>query len=219
MKDNLTYLFNRCLHIHYRTVEEDGTFATEQRGDTLYIYFDMTGSKMDWRTNFSFFVKPYKHMLITWRCHGGFLKVWKAIQPYLTNLINNLEFRRIVIVGYSHGAALATLCHEYVWYCRPDLREGDGITGYGFGCPRVYWGRMKKELAVRWKNFHPVRNLTDLVTHVPFRFMGFRHVNKVLQLPNVGLYRKYTPLKCINAHYPKNYIHSIKEYDEDSSKQ
>jgi hypothetical protein len=54
-----------------------------------------------------------------------------------------------VVVGYSHGGALAAFCHECVWFHRPDLRE-KGLLGYGFEAPRIYAGfKVKKELAQR----------------------------------------------------------------------
>lgn len=96
--------------------------------------------------------------------------------------IKNPKYKKIIVVGYSHGAAIATFCHEYVWFNRPDLRE-DGLEGFGFGCPRVYWGRMKKSLKERWKHFHPIRDMNDIVTHVPPVIFGFRHVNKLIKFP------------------------------------
>ena len=69
-------------------------------------------------------------------------------------------------MGYSHGAAIATLVHEYIFYNRPDLREN--LWGYGFGCPRCFWGFLpSKEVQGRWARFFPIRSIDDLVTHLP----------------------------------------------------
>ena len=87
---------------------------------------------MDWKNNFDFPAKPYKDMEVNWSCHRGFLRVWKSIEPYLEEVINDMTISQIYIVGYSHGAAIASLCHEYVWYHRPDLRD-NGLEGFGFG--------------------------------------------------------------------------------------
>ena len=212
--DSLESLFKRCYEADYTHVNEDGDFAIQREGSTVYLLFQCTNSKTDWFHNFLFFAKPYKEMDITWRCHRGFLCVWKSIEPYLVDTILDKSIKQFIIVGYSHGAAIATLAHEYVWYNRPDVRE-NGLIGYGFGCPRCYFGifGVKKALKERWKDFHPVRDLNDLVTHMPPVLFGFRHVNKVLKLQNKH-YNKHVKLKSINAHYPDNYIKACKEYDK-----
>ena len=95
----------------------------------------------------------------------------------------NYKWARIVVVGYSHGGALAALCHECVWYNREDLREGDALLGFGFEAPRIYAGwRMPKALKERWKNFTVYRNKNDIVTHLPPVLFGFRHVGKMKKI-------------------------------------
>lgn len=212
--DSLESLFKRCYEAEYTHVNEDGDFAIQREGDRVYLLFQKSNSKTDWMHNLLFFSKPYKEMDITWRCHRGFLCVWKSIEPYLVDTILDKSIKQFIIVGYSHGAAIATLAHECVWYNRPDVRE-NGLIGYGFGCPRCYFGifGVKKALKERWKDFHPVRDLNDLVTHMPPIIFGFRHVNKVLKLQN-KYYNKHVKLKSINAHYPDNYIKACKEYDK-----
>lgn len=204
--------FSRCLNATYTHVENDGDYALQVEGDTLYILFQWSHSKFDWFSNIDFVAKPYKDMELPWRCHRGFLRVWKSIEPYIADEVANPDYKRIVVVGYSHGAAIATLAHEYVWFHRPDLRDG-GLVGYGFGCPRCYFGwTMKKALKERWANFYPVRNLNDLVSHLPPVGFGFTHVNKVVKIGE-GEYLKDPAHpkypKCILAHYDANYRLSI----------
>lgn len=114
------------------------------------------------------------------------MKCWKMVQDIVIDKVmekdeeGNYKWTRIVVVGYSHGGALAALCHECVWYNREDLREGDALMGYGFEAPRVYAGwRMPKALKERWKNFTVYRNKNDIVTHLPPVLFGFRHVGKM----------------------------------------
>ena len=210
----LEELYRRCVYIAYNHVENDGDYATEKIGDTLYIYFQCSHSKIDWKNNFDFPARPYSEMGVKWRAHRGFLRVWKSIKPYIKDAVADESVKKIIVVGYSMGAAIATFCHEYVWYNRPDLRE-TGLEGYGFGCPRVYWGIMKKELKERWKHFHPIRNCGDIVTHVPPALFGFKHVNKVYNLKNKKL--KENPrklLKRVDAHMVDNYIYSLEQENE-----
>ena len=201
----LKSLFERCLSIQYIHLNENSAdYACEKIDNVLYIYFQWSHGKEDWKNNFSFAVKPYRGMDIKWYCHGGFLKVWKTIKDNIDkSIFDNIE--KVVIVGYSHGAAIASLCHEWIWFNYPNLREN--ITGYGFGCPRVYWNwfwKFPKELQERWKNFHPIRNCSDIVTHLPPTLFGFRHVNKVIKIHSD--WHKF-PIK---SHYSENYKQGIK---------
>lgn len=210
---DLLNLYKKCLSAKYNTVENQGDYAIKQIGTKLYLYFEWSDGATDWKNNFDFPAKPYKDMGTTWFCHRGFLKVWKSIEPYVKSAIMKPTVKSVTVVGYSHGAAIATLCHEYVWFNRPDLREK--LDGYGFGAPKVFWGYMNEELKERWANFHPVRNLNDLVTCMPPALFGFRHVNDVIKIGKKDKFaKKNYKLDCINAHMPENYIYSMEENND-----
>ena len=108
--------------------------------------------------------------------------------------------------SYSHGAALAVLCHEYVWYNRPDLR--DLICGYGFGCPRVFWGFRTKKRMQRWERFTVIRNVDDIVTHVPPAIWGYSHVGSMIKIGEKG---KYSP---VDAHRPENIMAELRQREK-----
>ena len=175
----------------------------------LIIYFEPSDGKLDWRNNFAFKKRPYKDMKVPYKVHGGFLKCWKAVEDKVIDKVlekrSNGAYRwqQVTIVGYSHGAALAALCHECVWFHREDLRGGR-LLGIGFEAPRVYGAlKVKKDLAQRWDNFYVVRNGRDIVTHAPPRIFGFTHVGKIV---------KTTPAHkagCIEAHTPWNMKDSL----------
>ena len=215
--DLLLSLFRRCLNAKYIHIEENSAdYALEEddHGKTLFIFFQWSNGKEDWKNNFDFAAEPYKDMDIPWKCHRGFLRVWKTIEPYIKDDILNLKYSKIRVVGFSHGAAIATLAHEYVWFNRPDLRqktnENDwGLMSYGFGCPRVFFGRMSKKLKERWLTFAPIRNINDIVTHVPPVLFGYRHVTSVVKIGEKGKLIRYRWLDCVSAHYPKNYELSL----------
>lgn len=200
-------IFRALLNAKYVHTENDGDFAIERKGKNIWFFFQWSNSKIDWKNNFDFPVKPYKDMGVKWYCHRGFLKVWKSIEPYIEEALQDQSIERVIVAGYSHGGAIATLCHEYVWFNRPDLR--DRLTGYVFGSPRVYWGfKIKTVLKERWKNLHIIRNGTDLITHLPPAIFGFKHVNEVTTLePNSQT--EHTKIKSINYHYPDNYYSSL----------
>ena len=195
-------LFYRCVHRTYLHVENAADYAIERSGDTLYVYLECSNGLVDWKNNLDFPARPYRRMGKTaWFAHRGFLRVWKTVEGYVARDIMDTGVKKIVTVGYSHGAALALLCHEYVWYNRPDLRGV--IEGYGFGCPRVFWGLRTNELLRRWERFFVFRNLDDLVTHVPPVFLGFSHVGNLLE---IGARGRYSP---IDAHRPENILREL----------
>ena len=199
----LESLFRRCLSIDYIRVGNDGDYACERIGNTLYLYFQGSNGAMDWKNNLDFPIKPYKRMdRGIWLVHRGFLRVWKSVEPYISPLIDDESIKEITIAGYSHGGALAVLCHEYIWYHREDLRKH--LHGYGFGCPKVLWGILGNERH-RWDNFTVVRNLNDLVTHLPPCFLGFRHVGEMME---IGARGKYS---MIDAHRSENIITELTE--------
>lgn len=145
---------------------------------------------------------PYKYTLDKWRVHGGFLRVWKDMQDEIEGLVEDClqaypEINKIVCVGYSHGAALSVLATEDMEYL---FGEDYEVSGYGFGTPRVLWGIVPKEVKYRLRNFTSVRNIPDIVTHVPPMLFGFRNAGTLVKVGKKG---KYSPLK---AHCAESYI-------------
>ena len=192
-------LFERCLNKEYIHVQNSGDFAVEREGDTLYIYLECSNGSEDWKNNLDFPAKPYKRMNKTvWFAHRGFLKVWKSLENYLKPYILDSSVKNIITVGYSHGAGLAVLCHEYVWFNRPELRKN--IYGSGFGAPRVLWGPRNKRIKERWERFTLIRNIDDVVTHAPPFLLGYFHVGNMLKIGERG---KYT---SVDAHRPESYL-------------
>lgn len=207
MRENLLDLFKQVLSVEYTSIaKSEASFFYEVRGKVLYIFFEHSNGIVDWRNNFDFPAKPYKEMGGIWYVHRGFLRVWKSAKRYLKTQIFNPDLDGIVIVGYSHGAALALLCHEFCVFNRPDI--ADNIVGYGFGCPRVVFGCLKRNICERFKNFYVIRNCRDIVTHVPPVLFGFRHVGNII---HIGQQAKYGP---IDSHRPENYLAQLEKLNE-----
>lgn len=193
----LSKLFTRCVNRDYITTSTHADYAYDRMDGHLILYFQDSDGAADWIKNLDFPASAYRRSGKTiWYAHRGFLKVWLSLTPRIYPLITDPTVTQITVVGYSHGAALAVFGHEYVWFHRPDLR--DGLKGYGFGCPRVLWGRVTAELADRWQNFTVIRNLSDIVTYVPPRIFGYHHVGQLLEIGETG---KYSPIDAHRAVY------------------
>ena len=192
--------FQACLDADYKHRENGASWAVENRDDgELWILFEKSNGITDWLNNLQFHAVPYQEMNPVWQCHGGFLKVWKSIKPHLEEIVADAARRGkfVRVIGYSHGAAIAVLCHEWIYYHFPALRPS--LEGFGFGCPRVLYGCVPTDLAQRWQNFYVVRNGEDAVTHLPPRVMGYCHVGNLIAIGEDG---GYSPL---DAHRPENY--------------
>ena len=211
MRDSLLDLYNRVLTVGYTTVVgSEASFFYNMVGNRLYIFFEGSNGATDWKNNFNFPAKAYRDMENKWYVHRGFLRVWKSARDYLKSRILNPKVGEIVIAGYSHGAALALLCHEFCVFHRHDI--ADKIRGYGFGCPRVVFGIPGKKVRGRFENFTVIRNCRDLVTHVPPVLFGFRHVGKMI---HIGKGAKYGPIK---SHYPESYIEQLVKWEIEDRK-
>ncbi len=197
-------LLSECINTSYHPSNGGSNFAVRRYLDTLYIFFEGSDGKEDWKVNFDFPAKAYKRMGITaWFAHRGFLDAWKKTEPHLEKLIADPSVHKIILVGYSHGAAIALLCHEYIWYHRPDIR--DNIESCGFGCPRVIWGLPNKAVRSRWKGFSVIRNIDDIVTHLPPALFGYTHVGKMITVGSKGKYSR------TEAHYAENILAELKD--------
>ena len=195
----LYQLFLRTLRAPYKQLQENAaSYLVEREKDALYLLFEKSNGATDWKNNLDFPAKPYRKMGELWFVHRGFLRVFKTIEPLIAPYIADKRVKKIVISGYSHGAALALLCHEYCVYHRPDIAEN--IAGFGFGCPRVFWGFLNRRVKARFKNFTVVRNCRDIVTHLPPRIFGYRHVGRIL---HIGRERGFGG---VASHRPESYL-------------
>lgn len=207
-KKSLLELFKTCdCGIEYKNVGDSVSYAFKEDGSHLEIYFQGSSQIADWVRNFLFKKKPYKDMEIPYKVHGGFLAAWREVKNVIKQKIEEkdgngkFKFESITVIGYSHGGALAALCHEFCWFWRNDIK--DNLFGFGFEAPRVYGGfRVKKELRERWEHFTVIRTNNDLVTHCPPAMFGYCHVGTVFKVKgDVNLVKNKLP-RCVKSHFP-----------------
>ena len=209
----LSDLFDICCAGDYIVVGENTSYKFIEEKDTLYIYFQGSTEDTDWRDNFNFPAIPYKNIDVKFYVHRGFLKQWKAVEDIIIEKIlekskDSLKWKKIIVVGYSLGGALAQFAAQLIWYHRPDLRK-EGTVTLAIEAPRILFTgcicKLKKELRERWDNCYIFRDNKDLVTHCPPKILfGFDHPHSCIQIHGN---RKLCPDKwvpnCIKDHYPQ----------------
>ncbi len=207
-QEPLLSLFLRCLNADYVHTSEGGDYALQLVRPRLYLLFEWSDGREDWRKNLSFTarkVKPEAPKDQQWHAHRGFLKVWNAMESEVIEKISETArqgyIRAITCVGYSHGAALSLLATEEL---SRQFGQYISVDGYGFGSPRVVWGDLPDSVRQHLARFHTIRNIPDLVTHLPPTAFGFRHVN----LTEIGEKGKYGP---VEAHTSQAYIHELSQ--------
>lgn len=194
---NTLELYRRACNARTSVAGKDTQYAIYDDGAAVYLSIEGSCDNQDWLFNFDFAVAPYKHMAEKWLVHRGFATAWKLARDQIAKDVEAALAggnRRLVILGYSHGAALAVLAHEYFDY------NGYAPETHAFGCPRVIWGPLASKVAMRFYGLvlHQARG--DIVTMVPPAIFGYRHVGGVVH---------YGPKK-----FPSHLQHLVGYYEE-----
>jgi len=171
MKYNLLELYEKTLKGPWKQTG-DGTHYKLIGDEHILCLCFQKSEKEDWKYNLRFWTKPYKNLLTSWYAHSGFVTAWKLAKDQIITDVNaNLGNRKLIIMGYSHGASLSVLAHEYFWFYNMNP-----LT-FCFAPARVIWmpfGSIKK----RFKNLYVIKNRGDIVTHLAPNLFGYFHVGK-----------------------------------------
>ena len=148
----------------YKIVEDDKSITVSFQGSV---------SKPDWLQNFMFWKKLYRGSWLF--CHAGFGLKWKAVQDDIMPKVNLaiVKNKKVIILGFSQGAALGELMHEDVSY-----KHGLQADTILFGKPKVFV--RNKKLKDRLSGITRVVNGNDAVTKVPF--FPYRHYGKLIHI-------------------------------------
>lgn len=216
----LLKLFRECLDSDYTDVGRSASYALRHDGEHLYIFFECSNGIEDWLNNLDFRYVPYdsggdnkKYASSPVYVHNGFMNVWQSAKPHIYDAVEKSKPEYITVVGYSHGAALAVLCYDSLIDILPD-----NVDCYAFGAPRVLaFSDATEEGEISgngyWSRFghcYIIRNLNDLVTHLPPSALGYRHVGNIIDIGERG---KYSCYDCpdIDAHRPESYLNELSE--------
>ena len=118
--------------------------------------------------------------------HNGFQeelnKIWDQVEKH--KLENYHAIRDFYITGHSLGGAMATLAAS-----RFSLHELKPTALYTFGSPRVGTRSFVKSFNIPHYRFV---NNNDIVTSVPFAFLGYKHHGTLQYINFYGHIRKLT---------------------------
>lgn len=118
------------------------------------------------------------------KVHRGFKQGLQSVWPEIQQLIQEwqTQAQSLWVTGHSLGAALATLT---VATFGEKAKPVHGL--YTFGQPRVGGKTFAKNFNLEFQSrtFRFVNN-NDVVTRVPTRAMGYRHVGQVLVFDSAG---------------------------------
>ena len=188
-------LFERAIRARASTAGKNTQYAIYDDGKAVYLSIEGSCDADDWRFNFDFVVTPYKHMTETWLVHRGFATAWKLARDQIKRDVDAALAggnKRLMVLGFSHGAALAVLAHEFFKY------NGYAPETHAFGCPPLIWFPTKS-IKSRFANLtvHQVRG--DIVTVIS-KIVGYRDVGNVVH---------YGPVK-----FPSHLQHTLPKYRE-----
>lgn len=119
------------------------------------------------------------------RVHYGFAKACDCVYDEMVEYINSLEIAddtKVICTGHSLGAAIATIVASRL----------DADELYTFGSPRVGNNAFVKEMNNDNIKHYRFVNNNDVVTTVPFAFMGYRHHGELSYINYYGNIRKMT---------------------------
>lgn len=190
--------FHACAYdVHYEQIGDSVNYAFVESDDKseLIIYFQGSNSITDWVENFLFTKRVYKEF----RVHRGFFRAYSQVRDLLLDKVYANNYKKVIVVGYSHGGALCQLALEDLVYHFPQIQ--DSIFGYAFEAPRCL--KVKRKYRDRWKNLTVIRDGSDIVTHCPPKIFGYTDLGTMIKIKgNTNLVPNKLP-KCVKYHYPQ----------------
>lgn len=166
----------------------------------LHIYFQGSTSRRDWVINFSFFPPLCDYRLKGKRVlsHRGFAKSMGRSWAYVAKLIRAQKPSKILVCGYSQGAAYAEKMAAIIM-----AKTGIPVEAVIFGGPPVWWilpGAIRQKLNVRLTRINHRGDIVWIIPHV----VGLRGYGIRLKIGRPWRWKFW------ENHYPANYREALK---------
>jgi predicted lipase len=165
----------------------------------LYVVFQGSMNLKDWIDNLKIFHETVYYDKASY-VHRGFMDQYEIIKDLIRNKVK--DYNRIFITGHSLGGALATLCADDIFRSF----SGKDIKVVTFGCPKVGNSNF-----VDVFNSHIIQNIRvvnsdDIVPSIPSSWLGYRHVNGLVE---IGPKHWYHYFGSVRDHLPQHYLESL----------
>ena len=136
------------------------------------------------------------------KIHKGFWDNYSNLRESIHEVICASTEKKLSLCGHSMGAADALLC-------RADVLDNFKIDlpVVTFGCPSV--GNKAFYDYVMSSEIKLFKNNNDLVTNVPFQWLGYYHPKYTQVSGNTPSFKGWTPFGNINDHSPLNYYKAM----------
>ncbi|MEO1402604.1 MAG: lipase family protein [Cyanobacteria bacterium J06635_1] len=178
------------------------------------IVFRGSDDEKDWFTNFKLdqekkeLIYPdiYAQASSPVRMHSGFIEAYLSVRDQIHKYIRNSSATQYRMTGHSLGGALAKLCAIDLQY-----NFGSTITveAYTFGAPKVGNKAFVESYNRRVPNSWRVVNGWDVVSGLPRRWQGYRHVDEAFKIARKFTWRIITG--SFEDHRIDNYIKVLKK--------
>lgn len=187
-------IYNMICVSNYRTSGEDvqWTIANDPSERVIHLIFQQSASKIDWKVNLDFPVRPYKQQKNTLFLHRGWADAWKSCNDEVMNaLIATVNFYKdytVEIDGWSYGGAMSVIAAEDLHFrtgIKPDI-----VT---FGAPNPLFG-LKTFLYVKscCGTVHQYAHVNDVVPLMP-PVIGYCQVKKTKVGKGFSLIKLFKP--------------------------
>lgn len=174
-----SYIFKKILSANYETCGNDLQYAIEYEDETniLYVFFQGSTSKEDWKNNFDFPVKPYSQGQRKLLYHGGYCKTWKSARKIVTGKVMS-EARKhenclVVFAGHSQGGCYALEAAEDYEFFMHDMP-----TVFTYGAPKLCYGKRTSDILREHLFIFQFVNTNDPVPYLP-PFPGYCHADRL----------------------------------------
>ena len=183
---------NSVLHSSEKYIdnpETDVQIMFTVKGDTLLVSSRGSSSIEDWKNNLNFPLSEFPFESKK-KFHSGFLIQYMSVKDNFFNILNSMLFKypninKIVFSCHSASNGVMSLLSTDL---EKQYKEYD-FEVVSFGSPRLCNSLFKKDFDSKVK-FTRYINDKDLVTKVPFHWLGYRHLGSPVWMKNNGKIEK-----------------------------
>lgn len=181
---------------------------------TLYIMFQGSSSKIDWKLNLSFWKKPYKDMTEKIYVHSGQITGYKSARDFIHNyfLEHKKEIDNVHIGGHSLGDSYARFCYmDFFWHKenKTDYHRLN-LSGLGGGGNKNVSWIGHKEANRRLEGYVRLQNGNDIVPRIPPIFYKQTGKQVIINKPSWWSYFLLLPSHFYH-HNPSSYLGYLKD--------